>query len=401
MTVTITRHSSEDGYDWCRHCHDDSRPGHGLIVDRAAQIELLHSMVSIPSPSGQETELARWLVTRLTWLGFRARRDEVGNVIADCGAASGPRIMLLGHIDTVPGGPLVRVVDNVLYGRGAVDAKGSLATMICAAAAAAAAGIQARIRVVGAIDEERTSVGARYLARGSAPDALVIGEPSGVGRVGIGYKGMFRFRMSASQSAAHTSSPAPGAADLVADFWPLVRDWLSRGDRARDAGRDRTREATAAQRLFDLSMSAIVGIGGDTERAWIEVSCRVPLDFDATGFRRTLARLAHGQRIDVIEDVPAVRSRPGDPVVRALSGAVRASGARPVHRLKLGTADWNVVATAWRVPTAAYGPGDSRLCHTETEHLEISEYLTAIGVLTDAVGRLAGTVREETWSAAS
>jgi LysW-gamma-L-lysine carboxypeptidase len=354
-------------------------------VDHAAQIDLLRSMVGIPSASGAETRLARWLVQRLTALGFAARRDEVGNVIADCGPAGGPRIMLLGHIDTVPGTPPVRVVDDVLYGRGTVDAKGPLATMICAAEAVARVGLPVRIRVVGAVDEERTSIGARHLARGRAPAALVIGEPSGAGHVGIGYKGMFRFRMSATQPAAHTSSPAPSAADLIADFWPLVRGWLARGNCAP--------EPPAEQRLFDRSMPTIVGIGGDTERAWIEVSCRVPLDFDAAEFRAALARLAEGGQIDVLEDVPAVRARPDDPVVRALGGAIRASGALPVHRLKLGTADWNVVAASWQVPTAAYGPGDSRLCHAEDEHLSISEYLTAIGILTDALGRLAVTVR--------
>ena len=89
-------------------------------------IELLEEMLSIPSPSTQERELGQWLVSRLRAMGFAARRDEAGNVIAFWG--SGPReVLLLGHIDTVPGFIPVRREGDRLLGRGAVDAKGPLA----------------------------------------------------------------------------------------------------------------------------------------------------------------------------------------------------------------------------------------------------------------------------------
>jgi LysW-gamma-L-lysine carboxypeptidase len=49
----------------------------------------------------------------------------------------------------------------------------------------------------------------------------------------------------------------------------------------------------------------------------------------------------------------------------------------------------NTVAEQWRVPMAAYGPGDSALDHAEEEHIEIDEYLRAIAVLTAALDELA------------
>ena len=68
-------------------------------------------------------------------LGFRTEIDGAGNAVGMIG--DGPReIVLLGHIDTVPGAIPVRIEDGVLYGRGAVDAKGPLATFVCAAARA-------------------------------------------------------------------------------------------------------------------------------------------------------------------------------------------------------------------------------------------------------------------------
>jgi LysW-gamma-L-lysine carboxypeptidase len=48
----------------------------------------------------------------------------------------------------------------------------------------------------------------------------------------------------------------------------------------------------------------------------------------------------------------------------------------------------NIVAPIWQCPIVAYGPGDSQLDHTPDEHLPLSEYLQAIAVLQNALGRL-------------
>jgi LysW-gamma-L-lysine carboxypeptidase len=51
--------------------------------------------------------------------------------------------------------------------------------------------------------------------------------------------------------------------------------------------------------------------------------------------------------------------------------------------VKTGTADMNVVAPHWpQTPIVAYGPGDSSLDHTPHEHIDLTEYLRAIEVLT-------------------
>ena len=94
-------------------------------------VELLQHMVEIPSLSGQEGELARYLASAMAARGFRAWVDDAGNAVGELG--DGPdEILLLGHMDTVPGLIPVRLVGNVLYGRGAVDAKGPLAAFVSA-----------------------------------------------------------------------------------------------------------------------------------------------------------------------------------------------------------------------------------------------------------------------------
>src|SRR5438034_11450780 len=98
----------------------------------ADDIELVRGLVEIPSFSRDEGEAVEWLVARMAERGFRASVDDAGNAVGEIG--DGPRhVVLLGHIDTVPGEIAVRVEDGELIGRGAVDAKGPLAAFVAAA----------------------------------------------------------------------------------------------------------------------------------------------------------------------------------------------------------------------------------------------------------------------------
>src|SRR5512145_2657532 len=96
--------------------------------------ETLIGLVSRYSPSGQEREAVEWLVDRMKSLCYdEAFVDEAGNAVGVMG--SGPKqVVLLGHIDTVPGEIQVRQngisPNESLYGRGTVDAKGPLASFV-------------------------------------------------------------------------------------------------------------------------------------------------------------------------------------------------------------------------------------------------------------------------------
>ncbi|WP_395571186.1 M20/M25/M40 family metallo-hydrolase [Streptomyces sp. BK79] len=341
------------------------------------ETELLRSMVAVPSFSGQEAELAALLTERMAAAGFDTHVDAVGNVHGAVGDPDGPEVMMLGHMDTVPGTLPVRRDGDVLTGRGSVDAKGPLAAMICAAARLADR-VPGRLVVIGAVGEEATSHGARHLLHRPAPDALLIGEPSGAHSIGIGYKGVFRFRTDFTRPPAHTSSDQPTAAEAAFAFWQSLRAVLAPDD--------------AEAPLFERTLPTLVATAADLERATVEVSCRTPLGFDAAALTSWLAAVPDS-RVTVIEEVPAVRASRSNPVVRALGTALSRRGRRPVPKLKLGTSDWNVVARHWPVPTAAYGPGNSRLCHSDDEHIEIPEYLAAVDVLTDALPRLVDSLR--------
>jgi LysW-gamma-L-lysine carboxypeptidase len=343
------------------------------------QIELLYRMVRITSATGTEQRLADYLVAEMSKLGFSSRQDDIGNVIGEIGGKQpGPTIMLLGHMDTVPGCLPVGLNGDELTGRGTVDAKGALAAMIWAATLAAAR-TAGRIVVVGAVGEEGTSPGARHLLSSEKPDAVVIGEPSGARNVVIGYKGIMRISLHVERASLHTSAPTEKAVEVAAAFWHDVQDHVN------------LKWAEASP--FERPAAALVDLHGDIAAARAEILCRTPIGFDAAAFRSWLESRAGGDNVSICEQVPAVRSRRSDLVAQCLSSAVREHGAPAKLKLKLGTSDMNVVGPVWSVPIAAYGPGDSRLCHSDHERISLMEYQLAIDVLTTAIPCVADRMR--------
>jgi LysW-gamma-L-lysine carboxypeptidase len=131
-----------------------------------SDIALIEELISMPSPSGREDAVAEHLVGRMAELGFSSYRDEIGNAVGVVGDAGAQRdIMLVGHMDTVPGFIPVERRNGLLYGRGSVDAKGSLGAFVLAAARVAPVLSSARVVVVGTVQEEADGSGAKYVAR--------------------------------------------------------------------------------------------------------------------------------------------------------------------------------------------------------------------------------------------
>src|SRR5712692_1113703 len=185
-----------------------------------ADLDLVRGLVEIPSVSRREGDAVEWLVVRMSERGFRASVDDSGNAVGEIG--DGPvHVVLLGHIDTVPGEIAVRVEGDELVGRGAVDAKGPLAAFV-AAASEPVAGV--RVTVVGAVEEESpTSRGARHRAKGPAPDWCVVGEPSGWDAVTVAYKGRLTVRIALSREARHGASPGPTIVEEALTIWEQLR----------------------------------------------------------------------------------------------------------------------------------------------------------------------------------
>ena len=370
-------------------------------MDREAAIDLVHGLVAIPSLSRQEAVATTWLAHQMRGAGFdRAFVDEAGNAVGELGNPSASRtIVLLGHIDTVPGNIPVRIENELLYGRGSVDAKGPLATFVAGAArfgSAAAKAAALRVVVVGAVEEEAaTSKGARFIAsrfdgKGEPiPTACIIGEPSHWNRVTLGYKGRLLLDFTADQPMAHTAGPDASVASVVVDYWNWVTAHAARVNQGKDKVFD---QLSPSLRRFITATNDQMHDTVDAQFAW-----RLPVGFDADAFMKELQEQANrpaGQQASRTSFSlkfrgyeKAWRGDRNNPLVRSFLAGLRSVEASEKlgFVLKTGTSDMNVVGPAWQCPIVAYGPGDSSLDHTPNEHLSVDEYWKAVRVVEETL----------------
>ena len=168
---------------------------------------MLEKALRLYTPSLSEKPMADFLADKCDDLGFDdIRTDEVGNLIAKKGSGS-PKILLCGHMDTVPGKIKVKKEGDYLYGRGASDAKAPLMAMLFAAASIQ--NFDGSITFVGAVDEEGNATGIKNLVKNKLDiDYAIFGEPSGLRQVTIAYKGRIAINLRVNVgNSTHASAP--------------------------------------------------------------------------------------------------------------------------------------------------------------------------------------------------
>jgi len=169
--------------------------------------------MDIPSVSGCEQEIGGFLGEYLKSLGYDVELQEVvdgrKNVVAL--ASDNPEVFLSTHMDTVP--PFIPPTEDEekIYGRGACDAKGIIASQITAAENLRKAGIK-NLGLLFTIDEEESSLGskaANNLAIAEKCKFLINGEPTD-NELAIGSKGSLRMLLKTEGKAAHSAYPEMG-----------------------------------------------------------------------------------------------------------------------------------------------------------------------------------------------
>ena len=193
-------------------------------------VDLARALIAAPSVTPATGAVFDVLEAALAPLGFTVERfidgiepdGPVENLLA-VRAGSGPvHFGFAGHLDVVPPGvgwtgdafaPEIR--GDLLYGRGAVDMKGSIAAFVAAAAATPADAGTVSLIITG--DEEGPAIfGTRALmehmdARGVKPDMIVVGEPTSVHRLGdmvkIGRRGSVNIWIDVPGTQGHVAYP--------------------------------------------------------------------------------------------------------------------------------------------------------------------------------------------------
>ena len=350
-----------------------------------SDFETLVGLVSQYSPSGEEHGAVEWLVARMKLLGYDdAFIDAAGNAVGVMGQGA-KQVVLLGHIDTVPGEIKVEQIDGLFYGRGSVDAKGPLACFLDAVAKVVAKD-DWQFVVIGAVEEERDSEGARFIVDQYKPDFAIIGEPNQWDRVALGYKGSAWANIMVKRGQAHTASGEETAAEAAVDAWLKIKAYVDSFNADRP-------------KVFDKLLLTLRGMESDSNEfeqwAILKVGVRLPVDVSPDDWYRKLEEIitdSHPQGDCQLERVgyavPAWGCEKNTKLVRSFLSGIRSQGGEPRFVYKTGTADLNIVAPVWQCPAVVYGPGDSSLDHTPNEHIELDDYRKAVNVLSATLLKL-------------
>ena len=175
-------------------------------------VAFTRQLVDIESITGNEGRVGEFLYRELCRLGYQANKIPVEgtrcNVFATSPEQPRPAVVFSTHMDTVPPFIASSADDTRVYGRGACDAKGIIATQIAAAERLRAEGIYVGLLFL--VGEERDSLGAKVANRQSPGCKFLInGEPT-ENRVAVASKGSLRVTVTAHGRMAHSAYPELG-----------------------------------------------------------------------------------------------------------------------------------------------------------------------------------------------
>jgi succinyl-diaminopimelate desuccinylase len=360
---------------------------------------LLSDLIAIPSYGAQEEAIVGYLVRRFTAQGIPCRVTKLEgkplNVVAEIGA--GPRAIVLdSHVDTVPPGdpalwltdPLTPVEkDGLIYGRGAMDAKGCLTAMIVAFEALARRrdSLPGRVILLAVGAEERGGLGTKSeVARGLCADAAIIGESTRLVPM-VAHKGVLRLEVEVMGRAAHASDPEAGINAIVA-MGPILKAL----DELAGTVRQRSEALTGKASLVISTISGGVALNVIPANCVISIDRRVlptETEEDAT---REVAKVvqralpaASGARVAVrtVRFVPPASTDPKEPIVAAAERAASAVLGRPIQAVGFSaTCDMSYLVNNGGIPTVILGPGDIRVAHQANEHIAIDQMALAVDV---------------------
>ena len=354
-------------------------------------VKTLERALKLYTPSLREKSLADFLESVCDDLGFSdIHTDDVGNIIAKKGSGS-PKILLCGHMDTVPGRIRVRKEGDYLFGRGSSDAKGPLLAMLFAAASAQEK--TGTVIFVGAVDEEGNATGIKSLSNDKPDvDYAIFGEPSGTKQITIGYKGRIAINLKINvEDSAHASAPwlAKNAIHESSLFVNEIKNVLESGQENKKKGMMLT--ATLTEIKGGLSHNVTPKECDST------IDVRIPVDMNCKlveeKISKTVQEIARKQQVEafysIIDETEPFEAEHNSPLVRALTlGILDVEKTRPTLIRKTGTGDMNVIGNKLSIPVVTYGPGDPHAAHTIDEKISIDEYLRGIEVLKRTIQHL-------------
>jgi len=355
-------------------------------------LELAAELVRVPSVSHHERRLADLVEARLRAVPDLVVHRVGDNVLGATQRGASQRMVVAGHLDTVPpaAGAEIRLEDGVLVGVGAADMKGTLAVMLDLACAPAAdvppldvPPLDITWCFYGCEEVERrhSGLGALWAAHPEllAGDAAILGEPTDC-VLEAGCQGTMRAQVHLGGVRAHAARPWTGrnAIHRLRAVLDRIDSW---------AGRTVDLDGCAyVEQLQAVGVEG--GVAGNVvpDHASLTLNYRFAPDRDAEGAMRFLHALfdgviepGSGDRIEILDAADGAPPSLDHPLLHRL---LERTGAPP--RAKVG---WTDVASFWAhgVPAANFGAGDPLLAHHPEEQVDGASLARARQVLAAAL----------------
>jgi succinyl-diaminopimelate desuccinylase len=328
--------------------------------------ELTASLVDVPSVSGEEADLAAAVERALRGVPHLSVHRDGNTVIARTGLGRPRRVIVAGHLDTVPiaGNLPSRRAGGLLYGCGSCDMKSGVAVALRLAARLAAPRPDVTYVFYDCEEVEAERNGLLRVSR-NRPDLLqgdlaVLMEPTG-GVIEGGCQGTLRAEVTAYGKRAHSARSwmgqnaihgAGGILDVLRSYQP--------------------REPQVDGLTYREGLNA-VGIAGGVAGNVIPDECAVTVNYRFAPDRGEEQAAAHvrevfaGYQVEITDSAPAARPGLDHPAAAPLLAAVPGA-----PRAKLG---WTDVArfAVLGMPALNYGPGDPMLAHSKQEHVPVAQ----------------------------
>lgn len=367
----------------------------------------LKQIIEIPSPSGEEKEIADFLSSKMSEFGFTSTKvDSLGDVMGVIeGDGGGLSLLLNGHIDHVPVGNMVdpysgKIVDGskfgyngkVIYGRAASDMKGAVAAMILAGKALNDLGIRLKgdYKVAAVAQEETGGAGTKSTIVDSQflADVVLIGEATNM-ELALGHRGSMKFSVVVHGRSCHASAPDRGinalykAIDMISkiknDLAPSLPVHPVYG------------KASLVVTQIDVTPKA-ANVVPETCRFIID--CRNHPDFTEYDLYEELNKIIKEIKEDdpdfsatVIPDsiinerkFSGFYTDPEDhPIVGTVVDAIREIYRKPEKRIWTFATDGRIYANLG-LPVIGFGPGEEKYAHTQMDHIRVRDFLDVIKV---------------------
>jgi LysW-gamma-L-lysine carboxypeptidase len=353
-------------------------------VSYSYAVEFLKSSLEKYTPSRAEASLATVLKDKcVNELGFEeAYIDSVGNMIATKGNGE-PRILLCGHMDTVPGSIPVRIQNGYIYGRGASDAKAPLISMLLAASEFPKQ--RGTIILAAVVDEEGNATGIKHLVSKKLDvNYAIFGEPSGINKITVAYKGRLAIRLVCDVgNSAHASAPwmARNSIEEMSTLWGELRSEIISSESLKSGSNSVTCAITeieggSSHNVTPQRCKATIDIRIPVGTACDELLRRIDLVVNRVSKSRGI-----GIKYRTEDRTEPFESEYRSVLVRALSLSIMdVCKIRPSLIRKTGTGDMNILGNALKMPAVTYGPGDPHSSHTVNERIKIQEYISSIEI---------------------